>query len=101
MAHLKFRLLSIMLDAEEDVCGVTAIADDDAYKLITGLLGEPPETTGTARGDTEFAITLSLAQARKLFSAAGKFAPKDPAYSKGSHEIYDSLAAVFYGLMEE
>lgn len=100
MARLQFRITSIALNDEEDVSEVTAVVRDDAYEVIKGILGDVT-TTATARGGTEMTIVLPIIDAADLFRACGQMNGLDPRYAKGSHEIYESLTAVFYGLMGE
>lgn len=100
MAHLKFRVATIVLDEEEDVSSVTAVVDLDAHGLITDLLGSL-DTTDVRRGGTEMTVTLPLADMLKLFHEIGRIPGDDPQYARGVHEIYVSLSAVVYGLMGE
>lgn len=100
MARLKFRVTGILLDEEEDVAVVAACVDNDAYEVITGILGEV-NTMDTRRGGTEMAISLPVTDALKLFGECGRMNGHDPRYAKGSSEIYDSLSAIVYGLIED
>ncbi len=100
MARLKFRATRISLNEEEDVSEVTALVDIDAYGLITDILG-PVHTTVTARGGTEMTVTLPVADALTLWRACGSMNGLDPRYDKGSHDIWESLSRIVYGLIEE
>lgn len=99
MAHLKFRITNIALDEEEEVASITAVARDDAYEVITGILGDV-DTIARERGDTEMTVVLPTPQMLDLFRACGGMNGLDPRHDKGGHEIYDSLSWVVYGLME-
>jgi hypothetical protein len=102
MAHLRFRLVSIELDADEDPSGVTALVRDDTLKVITDMIGTVTVTadaTTVTRAD-ELTIRLPLAQARDLFCQVGQIPTSDPRHEHTT-EVYDSLTAVFYGLMRE
>lgn len=99
MARLKFRISSIALDEEEDVSGITAVVRDDAYRIITDMVG-PVETTAAARSGTEITIVLPLSATRELFSRCGELNGLDPRHHV-TGEVYDSLSTIFYGLMGE
>jgi len=99
MARLNFRLTSIALDEEENVREVTAVVSTLAHETITALLGETPATI-TRGGDGDMTIGLPIAAARDLFTQAGKTSGTSPTYPV-THDVYDSLSAVFYGLMGE
>lgn len=99
MARLKFRITNIALDEEEDVSGITAIVRDDAYEVITDLIG-PVDTTAAARGGTEITITLPLAKTTALFRRCGEAFGSDLRYDI-TCEVYDSLTHIFFGLMRE
>lgn len=99
MARLKFRITNIALDEEEDVSGITAVVRDDAYQVITDMVG-PVETTAAARGGTEITIALPIATVRDLFQKVGEINGLDPRHPVTT-EVYDSLTAIFYGLMGE
>lgn len=100
MAHLNFRLLSITLGEEEDVREVTAAVSAGAHELIIGLVG-PVMTMSSVPSGSVQTVILPVDVARKLFRAAGQLSGTDPRYDLGSTEVYDSLSAIFYGLMGE
>lgn len=100
MARLQFRLTTIALNEEEDVREVTAVVRDDTYRLITSLVGDV-QTISNGRGGTELTIALPLDVMLKLFHEAGAIPGDDPRFAAGVHDIYDSLTAVVYGLLDE
>ncbi len=79
---------------------MTAVVRDDAYELVTSLLGDV-STTSRARGGTEMTIVLPMDAVRRLFHETGEIAGTDPRYAQGVSDIYDSLTAVVYGLSSD
>ncbi len=100
MAKLKFRVTTIALDDEEDVASVTAIVRDDAYQVLTGILGWEP-ATATARGGTEMTVELSAADMMTLLRECGSISSYDPRYDAGSGEIYAAMNWIYYSLMDD
>ncbi|MFF5261401.1 hypothetical protein ACFY4C_20860 [Actinomadura viridis] len=100
MARLQFRVISIALDAEEEVARITALARNDAYEVITGILGQV-QTPTRERGGTEMTVILPVSQMLDLFRECGRMNGYDPRHDRGGHEIYESLSSVVYGLMDD
>lgn len=96
MTGRKFRVTNITLDEEEDVTGMTALADGDAYSLITSILGEV-ETTSTGR-DGEATVVLPVAGAVKLLRACEKAHDNKP--DKVNYAVYRSLSRIYNSIIE-
>jgi hypothetical protein len=100
MAKLQCRVTNICFDEEEEVAELTAVVRDDAYEVVTGILGDV-NTVDTSRGGTEMTITLPVGDAMRLYDECGKMTGLDPRYKQGSHEIWESLNWVYCGLIDE
>jgi hypothetical protein len=100
MAKLQFRISNIRFDEEEDVAELTAVVRDDAYEVITGILGDV-NTLDTSRGGTEMTITLPVGDAMKLYRECGKMTGLDPRSKQGGHEIWDGVNWVYCSLIDE
>lgn len=99
MPKLNFRLMSIMLDVDEEVAAVTAMATEDAARVIAGL-GTTDLQSGHVGQDGRRLVTLSRPVIEKLHDATGKINGLDPRHEITT-EIYDSLCIVVNGLMED
>ncbi|MCU1656141.1 MAG: hypothetical protein JWO57_797 [Pseudonocardiales bacterium] len=100
MAKLQFRITNIRFDDEEEVAELTAVVRDDAYTVITGIVGEV-NTLNATRGGTEMTIALPADNAMRLYGECGQMTGLDPRREQGGHEIWDSLNWVYCSLMDE
>jgi hypothetical protein len=99
MARLKFRVSGITLDEEEEVAAITAVVRDDTLAIIRAMI--PGVTVADRRrGGTEMTITMSAPDMVKLFGECGQIRGTDPR-SEHTSQVYDSIARVLYGLMED
>ena len=96
MGNPKFRLTSIALDEQENVSAVTAAVSTSTLAVIREFLGD---VGWTVLSESESSVTLPAPEMLELFRACGKLSGRDPRYEH-SHEIYDSLSRVVYGLIE-
>ena len=97
MARLRFRISTIVLDEEEEVCSITAVVRDDTLAVIGKLIGEPP-VLHTSRGGTELTIVMPVGDVIRLFHACGKTVGPDYEHTS---EIYESLSFPVYRMIEE
>lgn len=97
MPNPAFRLTSIALDENEDVSAVIAAASPSTLGVIRELIGD---VSWSVVSETESAVTLPVADMRRLFRACGKLPGTDPRHEH-TYPVYDSLSHVIYGLMEE
>jgi hypothetical protein len=86
------------MNEDEDVSAITAAARSDTLSVIKDILGDDPYVLSYGRPGTE--ITLPAEGVVKLFRECGNMRGTDPRSPQG-HEIYDSLARVYYGLMSD
>lgn len=102
MAHLRFRVLNVYLDDEEDVKAIDAVVRDDTTRVIHDLVGDAgaEELGAPRRGGTEFVLRLTRSQIYDLFDKVGKTTGEHPDHEH-THEIYDSLSFVVYRMMED
>ena len=96
MSNPKFRLASVAFDENEDVSAVTAAVSTSTLGVIREFLGDVP---WTVLSETESAVTIPAPEVLRLFRACGKLPGTDPRYEH-THEVYDSLSLVVYGLIE-
>jgi hypothetical protein len=100
MSKTQFRVTNIALDDEEEVSGVTAIVRDDAYGVMTSILGRET-ATATARGGTEMTVNLSVADMATLYGECGRMNDFDPRSDPGGNAIYNSMLWIHCTLMGE
>lgn len=98
MARLRFRVVNIHLDEEEEVASIWAVVRDDTLTAVEKLIGAVERVGEPRRGGTENCIHLARDQVVELFDKAGK-TTKDHLYHEHTQEIDDSLSFVVYQMM--
>jgi hypothetical protein len=93
-----FRVTTISLDRDQEVSVVQAIASPDTASWIGSLAVSGMDITGGAPDGT--LVRMTALTLMEVFSASGKVRGDDPCYPH-SHAVYDSLARVVFGLIEE
>lgn len=99
MARLRFRVVNIHLDEEEEVSSIWAVVRDDTLVAVERLIGAVEHVGEPRRGGTELCVHLPADQVMKLFNAAGH--TTDDLLREHASEIYDSLSFIVYRLMED
>jgi hypothetical protein len=107
----RFRPATIHLGEDGEVASITVyvandaplrspVSPDEPLELISRWTGTPHTGSYTKASGGMVAVDLPAGEAQALFHAAGKIRGTDPVYPF-SREVYDSLAPVIYGLIED
>lgn len=95
------RIESIHLDEDHNVAGITAVVDAPYLPALNAAMFLRPESrklvVRSERGDTELWLSLNCRNLLDLFRAAGKWTGETELVPG----VYDALAMVVYGLMED
>lgn len=92
-----FRITSIGLDEDQNVSGITAVASMATLAVVRDFL---PDVSWTVLSEAENEFCMPVTELLSLFRACGGLNGFDPRHDH-TYVIYDSLARVVYGLMED